>query len=56
MLRTLSLKCSLRFTAWLAGKALDLGDDPASLPKGRTINVGSKDDVSAVKKVGCCSN
>ncbi|XP_056864430.1 LOW QUALITY PROTEIN: ras-related protein RABA1f-like [Raphanus sativus] len=37
-------------------KALDLGDDPASLPKGRTINVGSKDDVSAVKKVGCCSN
>ncbi|KAI3466075.1 hypothetical protein Pfo_022738 [Paulownia fortunei] len=36
-------------------KALDIGDDPAALPKGQTINVGSKDDVSAVKKVGCCS-
>ncbi|ESQ31845.1 hypothetical protein EUTSA_v10005376mg [Eutrema salsugineum] len=36
-------------------KALDLGDDPTALPKGQTINVGSKDDVSAVKKVGCCS-
>lgn len=36
-------------------KALEVGDDPAALPKGQTINVGSKDDVSAVKKVGCCS-
>ncbi|KAL5989520.1 Ras-related protein RABA1f [Asimina triloba] len=36
-------------------KALDIGDDPGALPKGQTINVGSKDDVSAVKKVGCCS-
>ncbi|KAL8267259.1 hypothetical protein R6Q59_004603 [Mikania micrantha] len=36
-------------------KALDVGDDPASLPKGQTINVGNKDDVSALKKVGCCS-
>ncbi|KAE9457727.1 hypothetical protein C3L33_10391, partial [Rhododendron williamsianum] len=36
-------------------KALDIGDDPAALPKGQTINVGGKDDVSAVKKVGCCS-
>ncbi|KAK9089049.1 hypothetical protein Scep_028131 [Stephania cephalantha] len=35
-------------------KALDVGDDPAALPKGQTINV-NKDDVSAVKKVGCCS-
>lgn len=35
-------------------KALDIGDDPASLPKGQTINVG-KDDVSEVKKGGCCS-
>jgi Ras-related protein Rab-11A len=35
-------------------KALDVGDDPAALPKGQTITVG-KDDVSAVKKVGCCS-
>lgn len=35
-------------------KALEVGDDPAALPKGQTINVG-KDDVSAVKKVGCCS-
>ncbi|KAI3457167.1 hypothetical protein Pfo_013830 [Paulownia fortunei] len=36
-------------------KALEVGDDPAALPNGQTINVGSKDDVSAVKKVGCCS-
>ncbi|GMY31938.1 ras-related protein RABA1f-like [Fagus crenata] len=36
-------------------KALDIGDDPAALPKGQNINIGSKDDVSAVKKVGCCS-
>ncbi|GMY24242.1 ras-related protein RABA1f-like [Fagus crenata] len=36
-------------------KALDIGDDPSALPKGQNINVGSKDDVSAVKKVGCCS-
>ncbi|KAK6229357.1 hypothetical protein SCA6_018308 [Theobroma cacao] len=36
-------------------KALEVGDDPAALPKGQTINVGSKDDVSAIKKVGCCS-
>ncbi|KAJ4726392.1 Ras-related protein like [Melia azedarach] len=36
-------------------KALDIGNDPAALPKGQTINVGSKDDVSAVKKVGCCN-
>ena len=37
-------------------KALDVGDDPAALPKGQTINVGSKDDVSAVTKGGCCSS
>lgn len=37
-------------------KALDAGDDPAVLPKGQTINVGSRDDVSAVKKAGCCSS
>ncbi|CAL9105157.1 RAB GTPase [Musa troglodytarum] len=36
-------------------KALDVGDDAAVLPKGQTINVGDKDDVSAVKKGGCCS-
>lgn len=36
-------------------KSLDVGDDPTTLPKGQTINVGTKDDVSAVKKVGCCS-
>ncbi|KAG9146683.1 hypothetical protein Leryth_005030 [Lithospermum erythrorhizon] len=33
-------------------KALEVGDDPAALPKGQTINVS---DVSAVKKSGCCS-
>ncbi|KAF7836673.1 ras-related protein RABA1f [Senna tora] len=36
-------------------KALEAENDPAELPKGQTINVGTKDDVSAVKKVGCCS-
>ena len=36
-------------------KALEVVDDPAVVPKGETINVGTKDDVSAVKKVGCCS-
>nr|GEW86424.1 Ras-related protein RABA1f [Tanacetum cinerariifolium] len=36
-------------------KALDIGNDPSALPKGQTINIGSKDDVSAVKKAGCCS-
>lgn len=34
-------------------KALEAGNDPAALPKGQTINV--KDDVSAVKKSGCCA-
>ncbi|CAI9756455.1 unnamed protein product [Fraxinus pennsylvanica] len=36
-------------------KVLDIGDDPAALPKGQTINIGTKDDVSAVKRTGCCS-
>ncbi|KNA16454.1 hypothetical protein SOVF_088630 [Spinacia oleracea] len=36
-------------------KALDAGGDPTALPKGQTIDIGSKDDVSEVKKVGCCS-
>ncbi|CAN4075563.1 unnamed protein product [Withania somnifera] len=31
-------------------KALEVGDDPAALPKGQTINVG-RDEVSAVKKL-----
>ncbi|KAL9267556.1 Ras-related protein [Drosera capensis] len=37
-------------------KALDIGDDPAALPKGQTINIGNKDDVSDLKKGGCCSS
>ncbi|KAE8732148.1 Ras-related protein RABA1i [Hibiscus syriacus] len=37
-------------------KALEGGDDCRVLPKGQTINVGgSRDDVSAVKKDGCCT-
>ncbi|CAH8365679.1 unnamed protein product [Eruca vesicaria subsp. sativa] len=37
-------------------KALEAGDDPTTaLPKGQMIHVGSRDDVSAVKKSGCCS-
>lgn len=39
----------------ISRKALEAGNDPSELPKGQTINVGTKDDVSAVKKVGCCS-
>nr|VDC79935.1 unnamed protein product [Brassica rapa] len=36
--------------------ALEGGADPTTtLPKGQVINVGSRDDVSAVKKAGCCS-
>ncbi|KAF3613691.1 Ras-related protein RABA1i [Capsicum annuum] len=35
-------------------KALDIGDDPESVPRGQTINIG-KDDASAVKKGGGCS-
>lgn len=37
-------------------KALDVGDDPSVLPKGKVINVASRDDVSAVKSSGCCSS
>lgn len=36
-------------------KALDAGDDPTMLPKGQTINVGSRDDAPA-EKAGCCSS
>lgn len=37
-------------------KALEAGDDPTTaLPKGQMINVGSRDDISAIKKPGCCS-
>lgn len=34
---------------------LEAGDSPSSFPTGQTINIGNKDDVSAVKKAGCCS-
>ncbi|KAE8714986.1 Ras-related protein RABA1d [Hibiscus syriacus] len=37
-------------------KALEVGDNPAFLPKGQTIDVRSNDDVSAMKKAGCCSS
>ncbi|KAK8608051.1 hypothetical protein V6N13_023486 [Hibiscus sabdariffa] len=36
-------------------KTLGVGDDPSSLPKGKMIDIGTKDDVSAVKGAGCCS-
>ncbi|MFS8015737.1 putative small GTP-binding protein [Helianthus anomalus] len=40
----------------MSRKALGMGNDPALVPKGEMINIGSKDDhVSAVKKSGCCS-
>lgn len=35
-------------------KALDAAGEPATLPKGQTIDIG-RDDVSAIKKSGCCS-
>ncbi|KAJ3670659.1 hypothetical protein LUZ60_008085 [Juncus effusus] len=37
-------------------KALDIGVDPSAPPKGHTINVGARDEVTDVKKVGCCSS
>ncbi|XP_054815181.1 ras-related protein RABA1f [Prosopis cineraria] len=38
-------------------KALEAaGNGSADLPKGQSINVGGKDDVSDVKKGGCCSS
>ncbi|KAG6503967.1 ras-related protein Rab11B-like [Zingiber officinale] len=36
-------------------KALDASDNAVTLPKGQTININS-DDVSAIKKAGCCSS
>lgn len=37
-------------------KALEAGEDTSAVPgKGQTINVSSKDDVTATKKVGCCN-
>ncbi|KAI9083472.1 hypothetical protein K1719_034414 [Acacia pycnantha] len=38
-------------------KALETaGNGSADLPKGQSINIGGKDDVSDVKKGGCCSS
>ncbi|KAJ0637207.1 putative small GTP-binding protein [Helianthus annuus] len=37
-------------------KALDIGNDPMVPLRGQTINVGGKDEVSEVKKSGCCSS
>lgn len=39
----------------MSRKALGVANDPALVPKGQTINIGGKDDVSAMKKTGCCS-
>jgi Ras-related protein Rab-11A len=39
----------------MSKKAVEAGDDGGSVPgKGETINV--KDDVSALKRMGCCSS
>lgn len=35
--------------------SLEIGGDPTTLPKGRTIDINYKDDVSVVKKDGCCT-
>ncbi|XAR66524.1 hypothetical protein NMG60_11012795 [Bertholletia excelsa] len=37
-------------------KALEICGEGGALPMGTTINIGNKDDVSAVKKGGCCSS
>ncbi|XP_076904554.1 ras-related protein RABA1f-like [Bidens hawaiensis] len=39
----------------MSRKALGVANDPALVPKGQTINIGGKDDVTAMKKAGCCS-
>ncbi|XP_031129146.1 ras-related protein RABA1f-like [Ipomoea triloba] len=40
----------------ISRRALDAGgSNPANLPKGQIINVGNKDDVSAVKRGRCCA-
>ncbi|RAL49109.1 unnamed protein product [Cuscuta campestris] len=39
----------------ISRKALEVGDDPAAPPKGQSIDVGGKADVSALKNVNCCS-
>ncbi|GJN18127.1 hypothetical protein PR202_gb05254 [Eleusine coracana subsp. coracana] len=37
--------------------ALDIGDDPAAPPRGKTIDVGAaKDEVTPVNTAGCCSS
>lgn len=36
-------------------KTLEKANESAALPQGETINIGNKDDVSEVKKAGCCS-
>ncbi|XP_048607235.1 ras-related protein RABA1e-like isoform X5 [Brassica napus] len=39
----------------MSRKALDGTGDPTYLPKGQSIDIVSKDDVTAVKSSGCCS-
>lgn len=39
----------------MSRKALGVANDSALVPKGQTINIGGKDDVTAMKKAGCCS-
>lgn len=36
-------------------KTLEKANESAALPQGETINIGNRDDVSEVKKTGCCS-
>ncbi|KAI3710210.1 hypothetical protein L2E82_39984 [Cichorium intybus] len=39
----------------MSRKALGIAAEPTSVLKGQTINIGDKDDVSAVKKAKCCA-
>lgn len=40
----------------ISKKSLEAGSNAEGVPKGQTINVGARDDVSEVKKSGCCSS
>ncbi|KAE8728772.1 Ras-related protein RABA1f [Hibiscus syriacus] len=41
---------------YVVKKALVVQRNPAILPNDKTIDVGSKNEVSAIKKTGCCSS
>lgn len=56
MSRVPSQKCSTQICRVVSRKALGIGNDPAAVPEGQTINIGNRYDVSAFKKAGCWSS